>query len=276
MACAKKTTKTVKCEKAVKAAKTTKAAKTAKSVKAPVYEAPHVKTTADKITPYVLVCGDPARALEIAKLCDSYEEIVFNREYRTLVGKYKGKKITITSHGVGSAGAAICFNELINLGAKVIIRMGTCGGIQDGIGQGDHIVVSGAVREDGVSPLMVPLGYPAIADNSCCDALVAACEKLKAPYKRGIVLTSDLFYPSQVIPSSLAQYQKAGVLGAEMEVATLLVIASLRGVKAGAIATVDGNPLKWDEGNYDPHGTKVAEGKKRMLKIGLDAILKLM
>lgn len=265
MACSKKTTKA-----------TAKAEKTSKTSKTPVYEAPHVKTTADKITPYVLVCGDPARALEVAKLCDSYEEVAYNREYRTLVGTYKGKKITITSHGVGSAGAGICFQELINLGAKVIIRMGTCGGIQDGLGQGDHIVVSGAVREDGVSPLMVPLAYPAIADSSCCDAIESACKIAKAPYKRGIVLTSDLFYPSQVIPSSLSLYQKAGVLGAEMEVATLLVIASLNGIKAGAIATVDGNPLKWDEGNYDPHGTKVAEGKKRMLTIGLEAIVKLM
>ena len=76
--------------------------------------------------------------------------------------------------------------------------------------------------------------------------------------------------------SSLATYQRAGVLGAEMEVATLLVIASLNNIKAGAIATVDGNPLKWNEGNYDPHGTKVAEGKKRMLKIGLEAIIKLI
>ena len=240
------------------------------------YEAPHVKTTPDKITPYVLVCGDPARALEIAQLCDSYEEVSYNREYRTLVGTYKGKKITITSHGVGSAGAAICFQELINLGAKIIIRMGTCGGIQDGLGQGDHIVVSGAVREDGVSPLMVPLGYPAIADNEVCDAIVKACEEIDAPYKRGLVLTSDLFYPSKVMESSLATYQRAGVLGAEMEVATLLVIASLNNIKAGAIATVDGNPLKWNEGNYDPHGTIVAEGKKRMLKIGLEAIIKLI
>ena len=123
---------------------------------------------------------------------------------------------------------------------------------------------------------MVPLAYPAIADSSVCDAIVAACEEAKAPYQRGIVLTSDLFYPSKVMPSSLALYQKAGVLGAEMEVATLLVVASLNNVKAGAIATVDGNPLKWDEGNYDPHGTKVAEGKKRMLKVGLEAIIKLM
>ena len=258
------------------ATKAVKAVKASKKVNTHIYEAPHVKTTSDKISPYVLVCGDPARALEVAKLCDSYEEVAYNREYRTLLATYKGKKITITSHGVGSAGAAICFHELINLGAKVIIRMGTCGGIQDGIGQGDHIVVSGAVREDGVSPLMVPLAYPAIADSSACDALEAVCKKLKAPYKRGIVLTSDLFYPSKVIPSSLALYQKAGVLGAEMEVATLLVIASLNNIKAGAIATVDGNPLKWDEGNYDPHGIKVAEGKKRMLKIGLEAMLKMM
>lgn len=256
------------------AIKAVKAVKASKKVNTSVYESPHLKTTPDKISPYVLVCGDPARTVEIAELCDSYEEVAYNREYRTLLATYKGKKITITSHGVGSDGAAICFNELINLGVKVIIRLGTCGGIQEGLGQGDHIIVSGAVREEGVTPLMVPLAYPAIADNTACDAIETACKKLKAPYKRGIILTSSLFYPSKVMPSSLALYQRAGVLGVEMEVASLLVIASLNNIKAAAIATVDGNPL--NDAAYNPYVNKVFEGKKRMLKIGLEAMLKMM
>jgi uridine phosphorylase len=72
--------------------------------------------------------------------------------------------------------------------------------------------------------------------------------------------------------TSLELYSKAGVPGVEMECSALFVIASLRGIRAGAIATVDGNPLKWDEGNYDPHGEKVTNGKARMLTIGLEAM----
>ncbi|GAB1352213.1 nucleoside phosphorylase [Erysipelotrichia bacterium] len=232
---------------------------------------PHLKLKAGQISPYVLACGDPARAEKIAKLCESYEELAYNREYRTFLGVYKGERITITSHGVGSAGASICFEELIKIGAKVIVRVGTCGSLQDYLGQGDHIIATGAVREDGVTPLLVPLGYPAIADAEVCQAIETACKDIQAPYRRGIMVTSDLFYPG-VLPSSLELYSKAGVPGVEMEVSALYVIASLRGVRAGAIATVDGNPLKWDEGNYDPHGEKVTRGKERMLQIGLEAM----
>mgnify|MGYP000861569197 CR=1 FL=1 len=232
---------------------------------------PHLKLRAGQISPYVLVCGDPARAEKIAKLCESCEELAYNREYRTFAGVYKGERITITSHGVGSAGASICFEELIKIGAKVIVRVGTCGSLQDYLGQGDHIIATGAVREDGVTPLLVPLGYPAIADAEVCQAIEKACKEIQAPYRRGIMVTSDLFYPG-VLPSSLELYSKAGVPGVEMEVSALYVIASLRGVKAGAIATVDGNPLKWDEGNYDPHGEQVTRGKERMLQIGLEAM----
>jgi uridine phosphorylase len=232
---------------------------------------PHLKLKEGDISPYVLVCGDPARAEKIAKLCESYKELAYNREYRTFLGEYKGQKITITSHGVGSAGASICFEELIKIGAKVIVRVGTCGALQNDSEQGDHIIATGAIREDGVTPLLVPVGYPAISDAEVCLAIEKACIDLQAPYKRGIMLTSDVFYPG-VLNTSLELYSKAGVPGVEMECSALFVIASLRGVRAGAIATVDGNPLKWDEGNYDPHGEKVTTGKARMLTIGLEAM----
>lgn len=232
---------------------------------------PHVKLAPGQIPPYVLVCGDPARAEQIARLMQDPKELAYNREYRTFVGTFEGERLAVTSHGVGSAGAAICFEELIKVGARVLIRVGTCGSLTDKLGQGDHIVASAAVREDGVSSLLIPLGYPAVADLQVIQALEKACQDMKAPYQRGIILASDVFYPG-LLPTSLELYSKANVPGVEMECATLFVIASLRGVKAGAIATVDGNPLKWQEGDYDPHGEKVAQGKARMLKIGLAAM----
>jgi len=232
---------------------------------------PHLKLEKGQISPYVLVCGDPARALETAKLCNTYEELAYNREYRSFNGLFNEEKITIVSHGVGSAGASICFNELVAAGAKVIVRAGTCGALQDSLEQGDLIVASGAVREDGVSALMVPLAYPAIADAEVLRALEKACRNLNAVYQRGIILTSDLFYPS-VLPTSLETYKNAKVAGVEMECASLFVIAALGGVRAGAVVAVDGNPLKWNEGDYDPYGEKVAAGKEKMLLAALAAL----
>lgn len=232
---------------------------------------PHLKLTQKDISPLVLVCGDPGRAQKIAQQADEFKELAFNREYRSFLCKYKGQTVTVVSHGVGASGAAICFEELIKIGAKVIIRVGTCGSLQDNLQQGEHIVATGAVREDGLTPLLVPQGYPAIADHEVSKAIEQACIDTDAPYKKGIILTSDSFYPG-ILPGSLELYSKANVAGVEMECSALFVIASLRGIKAGAIATVDGNPLKWDKGDYDPHGEKVTKGKERMLKIALEAI----
>jgi len=220
--------------------------------------APHLKLAKGSIPPFVLVAGDPARIASLAALCDTAEEVAYNREYRTFVGTFKGQRLAMTSHGIGTAGAAICFEELVQVGAKTIVRLGTCGGLQNSIAQGDMIVATAAAREDGTTKLMAPADLPAVADLDVVIALSEVCKELDVTYHRGVVLTSDIFYPS-VLPSSLETYSKCGVLGVEMEMACLLMVAQLRGIRAGACAVVDGNPLQWEEGNYDPHGTVVAQ-----------------
>lgn len=54
-----------------------------------------------------------------------------------------------------------------------------------------------------------------------------------------------------------------------MENSTLFCIGTLRGIRTASIATVDGSPLRWDDGDYDPHGFAVSEGKTKMILTGL-------
>ena len=136
------------------------------------------------------------------------------------------------------------------------------------------IVVTAAAREDGYTKLVVPADLPAVADHQVVGALSEVCRERGCTYHQGLVLTSDMFYPGQ-LPSSLELYSKCGVLGVEMEAACLLVVAQLRRIRAGAVAVVDGNPLKWGDGDYDPHGEKVAEAKKNMLLVGLHLAVKM-
>ena len=233
---------------------------------------PHICLAKGDIPPVVLVCGDPDRAKKISELMDSASEIAYNREYRTFVGNYGEQKIAVVSHGIGAAGAAICFEELIQIGARAIIRLGTCGSLQDHLNQGDLIVVSGAVREDGFTRLFAPEGYPAVASSKVVVAMEEAAKESISG--KGIVLSTDLFYPG-ILPSSLEIHRKAGVLAVEMETSALFVIGGIRKIWTGALLVVDGNPLKWDQGDYDPHGVKVAKGKEKMLKIGLDTAISL-
>jgi|ERR1711865_30324 len=236
--------------------------------------APHLKLAKGSIPEFVLVAGDPFRIQSLAALCDDSEEVAYNREYRTFVGTFQGKRLAMCSHGIGTAGAAICFEELVQCGAKTIVRLGTCGGLQSHISQGDMIVAIAAAREDGTTKLMAPVELPAVADPDTVATISQVCDEQKVTYHKGVILTSDLFYPSK-LPGTLKLYSECGVLGVEMEMACLFMVAQLRGIKAAACAVVDGNPLQWDDGDYDPHGEVVTKAKKDMLMVGLHIAAKL-
>ncbi len=211
----------------------------------------HNALTKESMTDGVIVCGDPFRVDRFAKLLEDPKSAVQNREYRSIQGKYQGKNITIISHGVGSAGAAICFDELMQQGAKKIIRIGTAGGLYDSTKVGDVVCATAAVREDGASLKMVPANYPAVCDFKLVDKLDQKLKKYGDNYRSGVVLTSDLFYP-KVLDPGLKLYKDAGVVAVEMELSTLLTLAGLHKVQAAGVFVLDGNPLQWDEGNYDP------------------------
>lgn len=92
----------------------------------------------------------------------------------------------------------------------------------------------------------------------------------------GVTLTSGSFYPGPAVASTLQVNADAGALSVEMENATLFCVGSVRGIRTGAIGCIDGSPFHWDEGDYDPHGTVVAEGKKNMILTGLKVAKKIV
>ncbi|CDJ57289.1 purine nucleoside phosphorylase, putative [Eimeria maxima] len=111
-----------------------------------------------QVHPVVLTMGDPARVDEVKELCDSYEDLVFNREYKSANVVKNGYKFTVISHGIGCCGAMICFEELIKLGAKIIIRAGTCGSMKPNIiKQGEIVIPYAAARDNDVCDLYIPV-----------------------------------------------------------------------------------------------------------------------
>lgn len=238
----------------------------------PAYLAPHIKVGPGVIRPTVVTVGDPFRCDVVVKYCDKSEEIQWNREYRLFNATYEGSDISIISHGIGGPGSAICFEELVKLGAKTIIRLGTCGAMQPHIKTGDLIVASGACREDGYTDFVAPKGFPAVGDNELTLELFNQAIGMNHKVHIGPILTSGLFYEGSSVPSSLKVNADAGALMVEMEVAALFIVGSMRGIRTAAIATADGNVF--NQGDYDPHGTIVAEGKKKMFKVGLNTAKK--
>lgn len=243
-------------------------------------QVPHLLLSPGDISPVVLVVGDPFRTEILAKHADGgYKELKFNREYRTFNVTHKGHLITICSHGIGGPGAAICFEELIQCGAKIIIRLGTCGSLQPTkIGQGDIVISTGAIREDGCTQYLVPAGFPAVADLDVTSTLRRISREI--PYSQGkvwagITYTSGAFYPGPTKGDNLPVCAASGALIVEMETSCLFTIASIRGIRAGSVAAVDGSPFEWGEGNYDPTGEKVTKAKEQMFKVGLDTAAEL-
>jgi uridine phosphorylase len=218
-----------------------------------------------------LVTGDPKRVPRIAEMLDGCREIADRREYVTCTGAWKGTELVVASHGVGAPGAVLLFHELAQAGVTTMVRAGTCGALDESISDGDLIVATGAVREDGVTDQMVPSSHPASSNPEVVMALQGAAERLEHPVHQGTVLTSALFFPG-LLGSTQAKHAADGVIAVEMELAALLVIASLKGLRAGGVLVVDGAPLNATPEAYDPHRTVVQDGVRAMFTVALDAL----
>lgn len=236
---------------------------------------PNLKVRAGDVPERLLVVGDPTRAQRVAELLDASHEVSRNREYVLYAGEHAGEGVGVVSHGVGSAGASVCFEELCRAGAKRLVRAGTAGGLQPNVVDGSLVIAHAAVRDDGVTGKIVPAGFPAVADIDTVRSLSAGAAARSTSAIEGIVLTSDLFYPYPVLGDELALWASAGIVAVEMECSALFVIAAMHGIRAGAILTVDGNPLAAGDGDmadYDPHRPVVDTAVAAMLQIALDTV----
>ena len=170
---------------------------------------------------YAILPGDPARLDRIAAKLEDVQELAYNREFRSLRGRYKGVDVLALSTGIGGSSAGIAVEELHNIGVQAAIRIGSCGALQKGIGLGELVLVSGAVRDDGASKAYVPAIYPAVADFTLYGCCVEAAKTLGAVTHEGICHSHESFYHEENEAES-AYWSKKGVLGADMETASIL------------------------------------------------------
>jgi uridine phosphorylase len=182
--------------------------------------------------------------------------------------------LAVVSHGVGSAGAAICFEELIRAGVKTLIRVGTAGSYSEDTPAGSLIVSTAAVRTDGLTRQLVPDGFPAVGDSRVVEALYEAALEHGGVVRKGITVTLDVFFQG-VVEFPHKQYKQAGAIAVEMEIAALYVVASLRGVRAGAILALDGYADADLAAVYDPNVDVVARAVEREIEAALRAVVKL-
>lgn len=124
----------------------------------------HLHLKPEQLSDKILLCGDPDRVGMIASRFESIECDVSNREFRTITGLYKGKRLTVQSHGIGGDNIEIVVNELDILAnfdlekrcvrdefrQLTMVRIGTSGGIQPEVPIGTYAVAEKAIGFDGV------------------------------------------------------------------------------------------------------------------------------
>jgi len=223
------------------------------------------------VSPSVIVCGDPERADRIAaRLADSVL-LSHKREYRAHLGRYGDASITVCSHGIGAPGAAVAFEELIAAGARRIIRVGTCGGLQPDIQPGCLVVATAAVQNTGYGREVTPDGYPAVAALDLTYQLGKVVDETGPANgltgRRGdtgieSISREDDASPAGVAAPAAPDYQemsRANVLAVEMECSALFLVGGLRNVATAAILVTDGNVLETRESmdSYSPRNEVV-------------------
>jgi uridine phosphorylase len=209
----------------------------------------HIHLKEGDVGEYVLLPGDPGRAEVIARHFDDAQHIATNREYVTYTGYLDGVKVSVTSTGIGCPSSAIAMEELVRVGAKTFIRVGTSGSIQPGTKSGELAIVSGAIRDEGTSLHYMPADFPAVAHYEVVQALRKAATDKGLAHRVGISQSKDSFY-GEVEPehSGVAQrlldrwkaWEIGGAICSEMEASTLFVVASMLRVRAGGIMVMHG------------------------------------
>lgn len=238
---------------------------------------PHIQLEETLNIRYAILPGDPARVSRIAEQLENVEELGFNREYRSLRGTYKGVPVLAMSTGMGGASMAIAVEELRNIGVTHIIRIGSAGALQEGIGLGDLILVSGAVRDDGASRTYAPEAFPAVADPDLLAGCIRSGRDKGFRCHVGLCRSHDSFYIDNEDEVSAA-WSKRGVLGSDMETAALFTVARLRGLKAASILN---NVVIWGEdttesiGSYADGASLTAQGERDEITVALEAFARI-
>lgn len=185
-----------------------------------------------------LLPGDPLRAQYIAESClENVRQVNGERGLLGFTGTWEGKPVSVQGTGMGCAGATIVFEELIQLGVKSLVRVGTCGGLQPDLRQGDMVLALSAAPADATARHLV--GGEAHAPTASWDLVHEAVHVAKARDQHlhiGQVVSSDLFYnPDE---GQYERWSRRGILAVEMEAAALFTLGALRGVQTCCLLTV--------------------------------------
>lgn len=219
------------------------------------------------LAPVALIPGPKERSQMLLGILDNPRRDFAFLDYEMHTGSYEGKRVTVGNGGRYAPDTAITTEILCAAGVQSLIRIGSCGALQEQIKVGDLIIVAGALRGEGTSAYYVPKNFSTTSHPDIARALVEAAEALKVRYHVGWVYTTDALF--QETPELVAELEQQGVSAIDMVTSAFLTVAQVRGKKAGAILAVSDECLNGKMGFRDP-AFQAAEEK--MAEVALKAI----
>jgi uridine phosphorylase len=205
---------------------------------------------ADSLGPYALIPGPKERSqMLLGSLNNAKKDFTF-LDYEMHTGNIDSKRVTIGNGGRFAPDTAMTTEILCAAGVKWLIRIGSCGSLQDHVKIGDLVIVTGAIRGEGTTSYYVPRNFSTLAHSEIVNALKQAAETLKVRYHLGWIFTTDALF--QETPELIEELNQQQVSSIDMVTSTFLTIAQLRKKKAGAILAVSDECLHGKFGFRDP------------------------
>lgn len=232
----------------------------------------HIGAKPGEIAETVLLPGDPLRAKFIAE--NFLEDIICYNEIRGMygfTGLYKGKKISVQGTGMGIPSTSIYVNELIqSYGVRNLIRVGTCGGVQDEVHVRDLVLAMTASTDSSFTTQLVPpFHFSPTADFKLLKNAYETAKEKDMTIHVGNILTADSFYrDSMDMVRKLGTY---GVLAVEMETTALYTLANKFQVRALTILTVSDHIFTGEETTAEERQTTFTD----MMEVALETAVKI-
>jgi len=205
----------------------------------------HILAKPGEVAERAVVSGDPRRVELLASKLDDARLVSNNRGLLVYTGRYGDSRVTVATHGIGGPSAAIVFEELVMLGARAIVRLGTCGGLVESLRPGDIVIPNGAgYWEGGLYAQYLGGGacMCAVPNYELLEGIVREAKALGLEFTVGPVVSNDAFYAES--PDFAKEWGRRGALAVEMECAILFLVGLLKGVKTAAILVVVNNVLQ--------------------------------
>jgi purine-nucleoside phosphorylase len=200
---------------------------------------PHISAGPGDFAEAVLLPGDPLRARYIAEhFLDGAREVTAVRNMLGFTGTYRDMPVSVMGTGMGIPSASIYATELIkDYGVQRLVRVGSCGGVGEGIALRDVVLAAGACTDSQVNRARYGgQDFAAIADFALLRRAAEAAEAADIAVRVGNVHSAELFYDPR--STQLEMFRRMGVLAIEMEAAGLYGVAAEYGARALGVMTV--------------------------------------